>query len=259
MTPRAAINTANQSRNMPAPSAVARYLYPPPFPPPNKLPAAKVREIVKLTMESRRGSHWIAKRLGVSQTTILRVWERYKIDRRKLVERNALVEEHRDLARRIAQSVAGEVPPQMRSDLAGVAATALIEAAQTYDPGRGIAFGAYAQQRIRGACVDSIRRRHYRNASAVELPREESAERRDTGPSPEASAIVRQAQIQQRAKVVGAIERLSGRLAVILWLHYIEGQTLEAIARKLGVVSSRVSQLHREALEALKVRMGGNP
>ncbi len=44
---------------------------------------------------------------------------------------------------------------------------------------------------------------------------------------------------------------------MILWLHYIEGQTLEAIAPKLGVVASRVSQLHREALEALKVRMGG--
>lgn len=255
MTPRAAIKTANHDRNMPAASAVARYLYPPPFPPPNKLPAAKVREIVKLTMESRRGSHWIAARTGVSQTTILRVWGRYKIDRRKLLERNALVEEHRDLARRIAQSVASNVPPQMRGDLAGIAAAALIEAAQTYDPGRGIAFGSYAQQRIRGACVDSIRRRHYRNASAVELP---SEERRDTGPSPEASAIVSQSRIQQRAKVVGAIERLSGRLAVILWLHYIEGQTLEAIAPKLGIVASRVSQLHREALEALKVRMGGN-
>ncbi len=165
-----AIQTANQSRNMPAAS---RFLYPPPFPPPNKLTAAKVREIVKLTIGSGRGSHWIARHAGVSQTTILRMWRRYSIDRPKLLERNALVEAHRDLARRIAQSVAGDLPPQMRSDLAGVAATALIEAAQTYDPDRGVAFGSYAQQRIRGACVDSIRRRHYRNASAVELPGEE--------------------------------------------------------------------------------------
>ena len=235
--------------------AIARF-YPPPFPPPNKLSAAKVREIVKLTIESKRGSHWIARRTGVSQTTILRVWLRYRIDRRRLLERNALVDANRDLARRIAQSVSGELPVHMRADLPGVAVTALIEAAQLYDPSRGIAFGAYAQQRIRGACVDSIRRRHYRNASGVELPGEESERREDTGASPETSAIRSEAQLQQRAKVVGAIERLSGRLAVILWLHYIEGQTLEAIAPKLGVVASRVSQLHREALEALKVRMG---
>lgn len=198
------------------------------------------------------GSHVIAKRVGVSQTTILRVWRRHKIDREKLIARNQLIEEHATLAVRIARSVASGLPLHMRDELPGVAQAALIDAAEKYDAGYGVPFAYYMQQRVRGACIDSIRRRHYANANAAGYDQETSEARQDSEDSVEQQLIDSEGRAETKAKAVAAIGRLPGRLAVLVWLHYIEGQTLEAIAPKFGVVSSRVSQLHREALGALR-------
>jgi RNA polymerase sigma factor (sigma-70 family) len=97
--------------------------------------------------------------------------------------------------------------------------------------------------------------RHYKNASGIELSESET-NRQDSAPTPEASAITTQAQRQQRGKMLDAIECLAGRQAVVVWLDYIEGQTLETLAPKLGIVSSRVSQLHRKAIAVMNERMG---
>jgi RNA polymerase sigma factor (sigma-70 family) len=218
---------------------------------PNRITPEQENEIVRLTGDGL-GSHVIAKRVKVSQTTVLRVWRRKKIDREKLIARNKLVEDHTTLAVRIARSVASSLPLHMRDELPAVARTALIQAAETFDAAFNVPFAFYMQQRVRGACVDSVRRRHYRNSNAAGLDQETSEARQDTEASIEQQLIADEALAAQKVRAVDAIGRLPGRLAVLVWLHYIEGQTLEAIAPKFGVVSSRVSQLHREALTTLR-------
>lgn len=195
----------------------------------------------------------MARRLGVSHPTVLRVWKRAGIDREALATRNALVEEHRWLAERIAKSVGRDVPPQMRTELPGTAIIALTECASSFDPARGVAFPLFAQQRIRGACLDSIRRRHYTNGTATEYTREASERRLDVEQAPPEAALISE---DTKARVMEAIASLPGRYAVLIFLHYIEERTLEQIAPTLGVGASRLSQLHREALAKLKETMG---
>lgn len=183
--------------------------------------------------------------------TVVRVWRRAGINREALATRNALIEEHRWLAERIAKSVAREVPAQMRGELEGVALIALTECAGQYDPGRGVAFPLYAQQRVRGACLDSIRRRHWITGTAVEHTREAGERRVENSKSAEAAVIDEAA----KARLMDAIAALPGRYAVLIYLHYIEERSLEQIAPKLGVGASRLSQLHREGLGMLRERM----
>jgi RNA polymerase sigma factor (sigma-70 family) len=223
-------------------------------PPVNRIEKTKEAEILRLTSETKHGSHVIARRAGVSQSTVVRVWRRHKIDRQKLIQRNILVEEHLWLANRIAKSVASGLPLHMRPDLSTVASIALTEAADTFDPARfpGVPFPAYLQRRVRGACIDSIRRRHYLNDNAIGMEQDDIDGRVETAPDAEHLAIESEARYQRRAQAVEMIQQLPGRQAVLLWLHHIEGQTLEAIAPKFGVVASRVSQLHSEAVKILR-------
>jgi RNA polymerase sigma factor for flagellar operon FliA len=74
-------------------------------------------------------------------------------------ERNKLIAEHVDMARRIALRVARRVPEWMSyDDLIASAMVGLTEAADRYDSARGEPFPGFAEKRIRGAVLDELRR-----------------------------------------------------------------------------------------------------
>jgi RNA polymerase sigma factor for flagellar operon FliA len=74
-------------------------------------------------------------------------------------ERNKLIAEHVDMARRIALRVARRVPEWMSyDDLIASAMVGLTEAADRYDAQRGEPFPGFAEKRIRGAVLDELRR-----------------------------------------------------------------------------------------------------
>jgi RNA polymerase sigma factor for flagellar operon FliA len=52
-----------------------------------------------------------------------------------------------------------------------------------------------------------------------------------------------------------AIGMLETDLAYIIHKHYIEGQTIKVIAKRLGRSESRISQLHRRALSELRATL----
>jgi RNA polymerase sigma factor for flagellar operon FliA len=79
------------------------------------------------------------------------------------IERDRLIKEHLPLVRSIAgavrcSSVGAGVP---LDDLVAYGANGLIEAAQRFDPARGVTFDVFSRYRIRGAIVDGIRRQHW--------------------------------------------------------------------------------------------------
>jgi RNA polymerase sigma factor for flagellar operon FliA len=74
-------------------------------------------------------------------------------------DRDALILEHLALLQHIVGRMSFDVPGQVqRDDLFGWGMRGLIEAADSFDPARGLAFSTHAFPRIRGAILDELRR-----------------------------------------------------------------------------------------------------
>jgi len=73
--------------------------------------------------------------------------------------RNQLITDHAEVARRIALKMARRCPTWIqREDLVAAGMLGLTEAAQRYDGSRAEPFLPFAEQRIRGAILDELRR-----------------------------------------------------------------------------------------------------
>jgi RNA polymerase sigma factor for flagellar operon FliA len=74
-------------------------------------------------------------------------------------QRDRLIREHADIARRIALRMARRCPEWIsREDLVSAGMVGLIEAADRYDESRQEPFISFAEHRIRGAILDELRR-----------------------------------------------------------------------------------------------------
>lgn len=75
-------------------------------------------------------------------------------------EVDALIRANLDLVPVIARQVTRELGSQQRliEDLEGAGREGLVEAAQRFDPERGVPFRRYANHRVRGAMIDALRR-----------------------------------------------------------------------------------------------------
>lgn len=170
-----------------------------------------------------------------------------RAERADINRRNRLVEEHLQWARGIAESVVRKLPTWFTvEDLIGPAEIGLIQAASRYDASKNDNFRAYAQQRVFGACIASIRRREYKERAHFELE--------DThtflGPGPDQTA---QASITRR-KMWERVGELPAPNARVLRMHYFADMTLVEIAAKMGCGESWVCRLHREGLAMLRAR-----
>jgi len=70
-----------------------------------------------------------------------------------------LIESYQDYAHAIAAEVCRKLPSQLdRGELEAAADLGLVEAAQAFDPSRGVLFKTFAYYRIRGAVYDALRK-----------------------------------------------------------------------------------------------------
>jgi len=161
--------------------------------------------------------------------------------------RDALISEHLDWAQAIARHVASLLPTRFsEDDLTGPAEVALVKLANRYDPGRDVTFRVFAQRRIYGACLDSIRRKEYTERNHVPLNGKDPI---GQAPTPE--------QIVSAARYIDVWTRVQGlppRHALVILAHYAGDMTLVQIAALIGVGAARVSQVHTEALAMLRGR-----
>jgi RNA polymerase sigma factor for flagellar operon FliA len=73
-------------------------------------------------------------------------------------KREEMIVAHLPQIRCIARLMSTKLPPHVDlNDLEGAAVIGLLDAAARYDAGRGVSFKTYAEQRIRGAVLDSLR------------------------------------------------------------------------------------------------------
>lgn len=72
--------------------------------------------------------------------------------------RKVLIETHLPHVRFIAERLAARLPPSVdKDDLIGAGLLGLLDAVDRYDPSRGVMFKTYAELRVRGAMLDSLR------------------------------------------------------------------------------------------------------
>jgi RNA polymerase sigma factor for flagellar operon FliA len=79
-----------------------------------------------------------------------------------LDDRDQLIEQHRSYARALAIKVMQGLPVQVDlQDLVAYGEVGLIEAAERFDPTRGVAFSTFSYYRIKGAIHDGLREMGY--------------------------------------------------------------------------------------------------
>ncbi len=74
------------------------------------------------------------------------------------VERDDLINESLPMIKHIAHRVAVRLPPNVEiCDLVNAGVIGLLDAVEKFEPERGVKFKTYAELRIRGAMLDSLR------------------------------------------------------------------------------------------------------
>lgn len=159
--------------------------------------------------------------------------------------RDALVDAHLPLVRQIAQSVARSLPPSFDlDDLIAEGNLALLHCATRFKPDAfgNPPFAAYARNRIRGAILDSVRRRHYLEATRPSID--------DVTPASCAPVVeISIDRLRQGKRVRDAIAFLPADQQKLIVTRYLEEK------RGIGVTADLNSETHVIAIDALRRRL----
>jgi len=145
---------------------------------------------------------------------------------------------------------------QLSDEFDSAACLALVEAAETFDPGRNVKFATFARARIWGALRDAKRRQvplgyrsEPREAPRVgELPmRPEEVGRVVTA---EADGPVG-AELEAAEEIERWLSKLPRRHSLACRQIYVHDMTYDEAARSLGCSQSRVAYMHRQAMDML--------
>jgi RNA polymerase sigma factor FliA len=227
------------------------------------------------------------------------------------LEQEHMVIEHLPTVRYLARRIHERLPQHVDiEDLVSAGVVGLIDAFQKFDPEKKVQFRSYAQFRIRGAILDSLRTLDWsprdlrRKGRAVEEAIRTLTSRQGRAPSeselaaelemglgeyqqllgelkgleigtlhversadsgeeelayipnrPEEDPLFRCLKGEMKARLVAAIDQLPERERLVMTLYYYEEMTMKEIGLTLGVVESRVSQIHASAVLHLRAAL----
>jgi RNA polymerase sigma factor for flagellar operon FliA len=228
-------------------------------------------------------------------------------------ERDLLLMEHLPTVRYLARRIHERLPQHVElDDLVSAGVVGLIDALSKFDHTKKVQFKSYAQFRIRGAILDSLRtldwspRELRRKGRAVEeairsvtqrvgrAPSEQEIAKEmelslseyqlllgdlkgleigslhmerseDSGDeelayipgSPEDDPLFRCLKGEMKQRLADAIDELPEKERMVLTLYYYEELTMKEIGLTLGVVESRVSQIHSSSVLRLRAALAG--
>ena len=226
-------------------------------------------------------------------------------------ERDQLLMEHLPTVRYLARRIHERLPQHVDlDDLISAGVVGLIDAFSKFDHGKKVQFKSYAQFRIRGAILDSLRtldwspRELRRKGRAVEeairavtqrvgrapseqeiagemelslteyqqllgdlkgleigslhIERSEDSDDEELAyipGSPEEDPLFRCLKGEMKQRLADAIDELPEKERMVLALYYYEELTMKEIGLTLGVVESRVSQIHSSAVLRLRAAL----
>ena len=199
------------------------------------------------------------------------------------VAADQLVTSHLWLVRVVAKKVRDRLPNHVElNDLIEDGVFGLIAAAQRYDPARGVSFPLYAKHRIRGAIVDGLRRMDHLSRDSRSKAKKSEQERDPSsadwrvctgthdalgngvafpggasggaaepvaGPGWRPDVMAGHEELS--ATLHSAMRTLPARYSEIVALYHWRGLTMREIGRSYGINESRVSQIHKRALELI--------
>ncbi len=156
------------------------------------------------------------------------------------------------LARAMAHRV-GRKWPGADDDLQSAAYLALVEAAQAFDPSRGVSFATFARHRVSGALIDAQRGfflKGWRGPAEtrprfVPLAPDSESRGRVVGARDEPPVG---AELEAADAVESLLGKLSARHRAALRLIHIDGKTQEEAAAVVGCSTATIHRLHRETL-----------
>jgi len=224
-------------------------------------------------------------------------------------EQERMMVEHLPIVRFLARRIHERLPQHVdMEDLVSAGVLGLMDALTKFDPEKKVQFRSYAQFRIRGAILDSLRTldwsprdlrrkgraveeairsltaRHGRPATEAEvavemhlplasyqqllgelkgleigtlhMERSEDSGEEELAYIPtrtEDDPLFRCLRGEMRQRLADAITDLPERERLVMTLYYYEEMTMKEIGLTLGVVESRVSQIHASAVLHLRV------
>lgn len=228
------------------------------------------------------------------------------------IERERMLVEHLPTVRYIARRIHERLPQHVEiDDLISAGVVGLIDAFSKFDHTKKVQFKSYAQFRIRGAILDSLRtldwspRELRRKGRAVEEAIRAVTQRLGRAPAeqdiaaemglelgdyqqllgdlkgleigslhmertedsgdeelayipgaPEDDPLFRCLQSEMRSRLAAAVDGLPEKERLVLTLYHYESLTMKEIGNMLGVVESRVSQIHSSAVLRLRAALG---
>lgn len=182
---------------------------------------------------------------------------------RVLARRDALVETHLSLVPPIAAQIKRTLPACFElEDLIGAGNFGLVRAATRYRPQRhgDCPFSAFARPRIRGAILDSVRRKAWEEqARRGEMPENFEVAFRDPFDEEAAVAIDEERTLgrdrwgRRRKPLAIALSRLTARQRIVLGAYYAENSASVADAgNALGLSPAEVAREHDSAIASLR-------
>jgi RNA polymerase sigma factor for flagellar operon FliA len=228
-----------------------------------------------------------------------------------LADRDLLLMEHLPTVRYLARRIHERLPQHVDlDDLISAGVVGLIDAFSKFDHTKKVQFKSYAQFRIRGAILDSLRTLDWsprdlrRKGRAVEEAIRSVTQRVGRAPSeleiasemelslteyqqllgdlkgleigslhmersedsgdeelayipgsPEEDPLFRCLKGEMKQRLADAIDELPEKERMVLALYYYEELTMKEIGLTLGVVESRVSQIHSSAVLRLRTAL----
>lgn len=176
-------------------------------------------------------------------------------------EQTALVLEHEPLVRKVAGSIHIHTGRTPREDLLQAGRLGLCEAALRWSASRGVPFGAFARQRIKGAIVDAMRegqpvsgtrRRGWGIAPVYQLSALVEDRQDFDVPDLDGEDLPRRAEGARVMAMAMALEPRQ-RAAVV---GHAAGVPLIRVGAELGVCESRAQQLRDQGHAAIRARLG---
>jgi RNA polymerase sigma factor FliA len=223
-------------------------------------------------------------------------------------EQEQMMVDHLPIVRYLARRIHERLPQHVDiEDLVSAGVLGLLDAFQKFDPEKKVQFRSYAQFRIRGAILDSLRTLDWsprdlrRKGRAIEEAIRRLTVRIGRAPSetevaaememglgeyqqllgelkgleigtlhversedsgeeelayipdrPEEDPLFRCLKGEMQQRLAGAIDQLPERERLVMTLYYYEEMTMKEIGLTLGVVESRVSQIHASAVLHLR-------
>jgi RNA polymerase sigma factor (sigma-70 family) len=171
-------------------------------------------------------------------------------------EQQELATSYMPLARKLAKPMKTHWPSYFE-ELDSAACLAMVEAAQAFDPERGVKFATFARMRILGALLDARRRIH---AKAVDRPlpnvprvyryipgMHERSMLMLTSPDPDVGT-----DIESTEEVEYWLKALPPKHAKICREMYLDHLSQTEVAKRYGCAKSRISHIHSEAIQFLR-------